>query len=108
MAGATQQAEAVVAYCAAKGRCNEVIIGGGKIFSFENRRLEKFETVSGAHTAIKIVAAGEEFHLPVTALTELFQAHEDVNVVLPIADPHLFGAKIAPEPFRSHVASLYL
>ncbi len=108
MAGATQQAEAVVAYCAAKGRCNEVIIGGGKIFSFENWRLEKFETVLGAHTAIKIVAAGEEFHLPVTALTELFQAHEDVNVVLPIADPHLFGAKIAPEPFRSHVASLYL
>jgi len=42
VAGATQQAKAVVADCAVKGRCNAVIIiGGDKIFSFENRRLAK-------------------------------------------------------------------
>lgn len=69
---------------------------------------QKSETVLGAHTAIKIVAAGEEFHLPVTALAKLFQAHKVVNVILPIVDPHLFGAEIAPEASRSHVPSLYL
>ena len=90
--GTTVQAEAVVAFCAEKEPCNVVIIIGGKIFPFDNLRLETYVKVLGAHANIKIVAEEEGFYSPDTALTpmtDILQAHKDVNVVLSNADQHL-------------------
>ncbi len=57
--GATIQAQAVVDYCADKDPCRVVIIIGGKIFPFDNLRLETFEAVLGQHPNIQIVAVGK-------------------------------------------------
>lgn len=111
VAGATVQAEAVVTFCADKDPCNVVIIIGAKIFPFDNLRLATFEKVLGAHANIKIVAEGEGFYSPDTALTtmtDILQAQRDVNVVLSNADQHLPGAEIALEAAGYNVPDLYL
>lgn len=62
---------------------NVLIIIGGKIFLFDNLRLETFQKVLGAHANIKIVAEGEGFYSPDTAqtsMTDILQANKDVNL----------------------------
>lgn len=111
VAGATVQAEAVAKYCEDKDPCNVVIIIGAKVFPFDNLRLETFEKVLGTHANIKIVAEGEGFYSPDTALTtmtDILQAQKDINVVLSNADQHLPGAEIALEAAGYNVADLYL
>lgn len=111
VAGATVQAEAVVAFCADKDPCNVVIIIGGKIFPFDNLRLETFEKVLGAHANIKVLAVGEGFYSPdasLTAMTDILQANKDVHVVLSNADQHLTGVEIALEAAGYNVPDLYL
>ncbi len=111
VAGATIQAEAVVTWCADKDPCNVVIIIGGKIFPFDNLRLETFEAVLGAHPNIKVLAVGEGFYSPdaaLTAMTDILQANSDVDVVLSNADQHLVGVEIALEAAGYTVPDLYL
>ncbi len=109
--GATVQAEAVVAFCADKDPCNVVIIIGGKIFPFDNLRLETYQKVLGAHANIKILAEGEGYYSPDTALTtmtDILQAQKDVHVVLSNADQHLPGVEIALEAAGYKVPDVYL
>jgi ribose transport system substrate-binding protein len=109
--GATVQAQAVVDFCADKDPCNVVIIIGGKIFPFDNLRLETYKKVLGEHANIKIVAEGEGYYSPDTALTtmtDILQAHKDINVVLSNADQHLPGVEIALEAAGYNVPDLYL
>jgi ribose transport system substrate-binding protein len=111
VAGATIQAEAVVAHCAEIDPCNVVIIIGARIFPFDNLRLETFEAVLGAHDNIAVVAVGEGFYSPdpsLQAMTDILQAHPDVNVVLSNADQHLIGVEIALEAAGIDVANVYL
>lgn len=111
VAGATLQAEAVVEQCAEINPCNVIIIIGGKIFPFDNLRLETYEKVLGEHDNIKIVAVGEGFYSPdtsLTAMTDILQANPDVNVVLSNADQHLVGVEIALESAGMKPADLYL
>jgi ribose transport system substrate-binding protein len=111
VAGATIQAEAVVAHCADKDPCNVVIIIGGKIFPFDNLRLETFEKVLAMHANIKVLAVGEGFYSPdaaLTAMTDILQANSDVHVVLSNADQHLVGVEIALEAAGYKVPDLYL
>lgn len=109
--GATVQAEAVVTFCADKDPCNVVIIIGGKIFPFDNLRLETYKTVLAAHSNIKIVAEGEGYYSPdnaLTTMTDILQAQKDVHVVLSNADQHLPGVEIALEAAGYNVPDLYL
>ncbi len=111
VAGATVQADAVVAHCADKDPCRVVIIIGGKIFPFDNLRLETYQTVLGAHENIDVVAVGEGFYSPDTslqAMTDILQANPDVDVVLSNADQHLVGVEIALESAGMDPAALYL
>lgn len=111
VAGATVQAQAVVDYCAEKDPCRVVIIIGGKIFPFDNLRLETFQTVLGAHANIQIVAVGEGFYAPdpsLKAMTDILQANPAVDVVLSNADQHLVGVEIALESAGLNPADLYL
>ena len=88
-----------------------VIIIGGKIFPFDNLRLETFEAVLGAHPNIKVLAVGEGFYSPdaaLTAMTDILQANSDVDVVLSNADQHLVGVEIALEAAGYTVPDLYL
>jgi ribose transport system substrate-binding protein len=73
--------------------------------------LETYKTVLGAHANIKIVAEGEGYYSPDTALTtmtDILQAQKDVHVVLSNADQHLPGVEIALEAAGYTVADLYL
>ena len=109
--GATVQAEAVVEHCADMDPCNVVIIIGGKIFPFDNLRLETFQSVLGAHDNIEVVAVGEGFYAPdpsLQAMTDILQANPDVDVVLSNADQHLVGVEIAMEAAGLDVAEAYL
>lgn len=111
VAGATVQAEAVVSFCADKDPCNVVIMIGGKIFPFDNLRLETFQSVLGAHANIKVLAVGEGYYSPdaaLTAMTDILQANRDVHVVLSNADQHLTGVEIALEAAGYSVPDLYL
>lgn len=111
VAGATQQAQAVVAECADKNPCNVVVIIGAKIFPFDNLRLETFEKVLGEHDNIKILAVGEGWYAPepsMKAMTDILQANPDIHVVLSNADQHLLGVEIALEAAGINVADLYL
>tara|TARA_R110002126_G_scaffold291800_1_gene459037 strand:+ start:119073 stop:120065 length:993 start_codon:yes stop_codon:yes gene_type:complete len=111
VAGATQQAEAVVAECENKDPCNVVIIIGAKVFPFDNLRLETFEKVLGAHDNIKIRAVGEGWYSPepsLKAMTDILQANSDIHVVLSNADQHLVGVEIALEAAGYNVPDLYL
>ncbi len=111
VAGATIQAEAVVDHCADKAPCRVVIMIGGKIFPFDNLRLETYESVLGAHDNIDVVAVGEGFYSPdpsLQAMTDILQANPDVDVVLSNADQHLVGVEIALEAAGVNVADLYL
>jgi len=96
--GATSQAEAVVAYCADRDPCRVVIMIGAQIFPFDNLRLETFQAVLGAHDNIEVVAVGEGYYSPdpsLQAMSDILQAHPDVDVVLSNADQHLVGVEIA-------------
>ncbi|MDF1777611.1 MAG: sugar ABC transporter substrate-binding protein [Rhizobiaceae bacterium] len=111
VAGATQQAEAVVAECENKDPCNVVIMIGAKVFPFDNLRLETFEKVLGAHDNIKIRAVGEGWYSPepsLKAMTDILQANSDIHVVLSNADQHLVGVEIALEAAGYNVPDLYL
>jgi ribose transport system substrate-binding protein len=109
--GATIQANEVVEYCADLDPCNVVIIIGGRIFPFDNLRLETYEAVLGEHDNIDIVAVGEGYYSPdpsLQAMTDILQANDDVHVVLSNADQHLVGVEIALEAAGYNVADLYL
>lgn len=111
VSGATEQAQAVVDYCADLDPCNVVILIGAKIFPFDNLRLETFQKVLGEHDNIDVVAVGEGYYDPdtsLTAMTDILQAHSDVNVVLSNADQHLVGAEIALEAAGYNVPDLYM
>lgn len=111
VAGATTQAEAVVEYCADKDPCEVVIIIGGKIFPFDNLRLETYEEVLGAHDNIDVVAVGEGWYAPdpsLQAMTDILQANPDVDAVLSNADQHLVGVEIALEAAGITPADLYI
>ncbi len=109
--GATSQAEAVVAYCADRDPCRVVIMIGAQIFPFDNLRLETFQAVLGAHDNIEVVAVGEGYYSPdpsLQAMSDILQAHPDVDVVLSNADQHLVGVEIALEGAGIDPAGLYL
>lgn len=111
VAGATVQAEDVAAYCADIDPCNVVIMIGAQIFPFDNLRLETFESVLSGHDNIRVVAVGEGWYSPdpsLQAMTDILQAHPDVNVVLSNADQHLVGVEIALESAGIDVADIYL
>ena len=109
--GATIQAELVAEHCAGIDPCNVVIMIGGKIFPFDNLRLETFEAVLGNHENVKIVAVGEGWYSPdpsLQAMTDILQANSEVHVVLSNADQHLVGVEIALDAAGINVADLYL
>ena len=109
--GATIQANLVAEHCADIDPCNVVIIIGGKVFPFDNLRLETFESVLGAHKNVKIVAVGEGWYAPdpsLQAMTDILQANPEVHVVLSNADQHLVGVEIALDAAGINAADLYL
>lgn len=111
VAGATIQAEEVVAFCADKAPCRVVIIIGGKIFPFDNLRLQTFESVLGAHDNIDIVAVGEGYYAPdpsLQAMTDILQANPEVDAVLSNADQHLVGVEIALDAAGLDFSEMYL
>lgn len=111
VAGATVQAQAVIEYCADIDPCRVVIMIGGKIFPFDNLRLETYEAVLGEHDNIDVVAVGEGFYSPdasLQAMTDILQANPDVEVVLSNADQHLVGVEIALDSAGVQTADLYL
>lgn len=111
VAGATVQAEAVVAHCADIDPCNVVIVIGARIFPFDNLRLETFEAVLGQHENIEVIAVGEGYYSPdpsLQAMTDILQSHPDVDVVLSNADQHLVGVEIALESVGIDPADVYL
>ena len=111
VAGATFQANTIVAECQDMNPCNVVIIIGAKTFPFDNLRLETFLKVLGEHDNIKVLATGEGWYNPdtsLTAMTDILQANSDVHVVLSNADQHLVGAEIALEAAGYNVPDLYL
>ncbi|MCY4302804.1 MAG: sugar ABC transporter substrate-binding protein [Aestuariivita sp.] len=111
VAGATTQAEAVVEHCADINPCRVVIIIGGKIFPFDNLRLETFKRVLGEHDNIEVVAVGEGFYSPdpsLAAMTDILQANPEVDVVLSNADQHLVGVEIALKAAGIDVTGVYL
>lgn len=84
---------------------------GGKIFPFDNLRLQTFESVLGAHDNISIVAVGEGSYAPdpaLGAMTDILQANPDVDVVLSNADQHLVGVEIALDAAGIDFAELYI
>ncbi len=109
--GATLQAEAVVDFCADKDPCNVIILIGGKIFPFDNLRLETYEDVLARHDNIDVVAVGEGYYSPeagLNAMTDMLQANPDVHVVLSNADQHMAGAEIALDAAGMNVADMYI
>ena len=109
--GATEQANALVDYCADMDPCNVVIIIGAKIFPFDNLRHETFLKVLGEHDNIKVLASGEGMYSPdvsLTTMTDILQANSDVHAVLSNADQHLVGVEIALEAAGYNVPDLYL
>lgn len=111
VAGATVQADSVVAQCADIDPCRVVIMIGARIFPFDNLRLETYESVLGVHDNIEIVAVGEGFYSPdpsLQAMSDILQANPEVDVVLSNADQHLVGVEIALEGAGIDVAGVYL
>ena len=109
--GATQQAEAVSAYCASLDPCNVVILIGFKTFPFDNLRLETFKKVLAEHPNINVVAEAEGWYSPetsLTAMTDILQANSDIHAILSNADQHLIGAEIALDAAGYDVPSLYM
>jgi ribose transport system substrate-binding protein len=111
VAGATEQANDLVKFCADKNPCNVVIIIGAKIFPFDNLRYETFLKVLAEHSNIKVVATGEGWYDPdksLTAMTDILQANKNVDAVLSNADQHLVGVEIALQAAGYDVPKLYL
>jgi ribose transport system substrate-binding protein len=110
-AGATAQAEDVVAFCADKDPCNVVIAIGQKIFPFDNLRLETFNKVLAEHSNIKVVSTIEGNYDPnqsLTAMQDVLQANPDIDVVLSNADQHLVGIEIALQDAGIEVEPIYM
>lgn len=109
--GAIAQAEAVAQFCKDKDPCNTVMFMGQKIYPFDNLRYEAQMEVLSQHPNIKILATGEGNYSPDTslaAMSDILQAHSEVDVVVGTADQHLAGIEIALEDAGLEIEPIYL
>ena len=110
-AAAAKQAEGVVKYCAVIDPCNVIIIVGNLSASLDVARLAAYKKVLGAESNIKIVATTQGAYdrdTSLTAITNVLQAHKNVNVLLSNADQQTSGAQIAFQNAGIDLSNVYL
>lgn len=96
--GAKLQADAVVDFCQSKNPCRVVALIGQLQFPFDKLRYDTWLADFKSHTNIQVVATGSGSYDRDTSLkvmTDILQAHPQIDVLLSNADQHVEGAQIA-------------
>ncbi|MBF0817285.1 sugar ABC transporter substrate-binding protein [Microbacterium paludicola] len=109
--GATKQAEAAAEYCADIDPCKVALVVGQLNTALDVSREDAFKEVLGQYDNIQIVGTYEGLYDPDTsasAISNVLQAHPDLNVVLSNADQQTEGAQIALEDAGIDPADVFL
>ena len=108
---ATKQAEAVVAYCKSINPCKVVIIVGNLSATLDVARRDAYLKVLSTSKNISVVAVLQgqyDRDTSLTAVSNVLQAHKDINVILSNADQQTSGAQIALTNAGIDPSSIYL
>ena len=100
--GAKAQADEVVKFCQDKTPCRVVEIIGQLQFPFDKFRYDTWNADFKDHANIQIVATGQgsyDRNASLKVMTDILQAHPQIDVLLSNADQHVEGAQIA---LKSH------
>lgn len=109
--GAKLQAESVVEYCADIDPCKIGIVAGLLNSPLDIERIEAYKSVLDEHDNIKIVGTVEGAYdrdQSLTAVSNLLQAHSDIDGILSNADQQTLGAQIALENAGIDPSSVFL
>ncbi|MCD9587015.1 MULTISPECIES: sugar ABC transporter substrate-binding protein [Streptomyces] len=110
-AAAAKQAEGVVTYCADIDPCKVVLLVGNLSSPLDVARRGAYKKVLGGHSNIKVVSTVEgqyDRDTSLKAISNVLQAHKDVNVILSNADQQTAGAQIALQNAGIKPRSMYL
>ncbi|MBA2811405.1 sugar ABC transporter substrate-binding protein [Streptomyces sp. KM273126] len=110
-AAAQKQAEGVVTYCARINPCKVVLLVGNLSTPLDVARRNAYKKVLGAHSNIKVVSTVEgqyDRDTSLKAISNVLQAHKDINVILSNADQEAAGAQIALQNAGIKPSSVYL
>lgn len=108
---AQRQAEEVVDYCADRDPCSVVLLVGQLNSPLDVARRDAYQSVLEAHGNIEIVATAEGMYdrdESLTAITNVLQANQDIDVILSNADQQTSGAQIALENAGIDPSEIYL
>ncbi|MFI1094041.1 sugar ABC transporter substrate-binding protein [Streptomyces sp. NPDC020917] len=108
---AQQQADGVVTYCANISPCNVVLLVGNLSTPLDVARRDAYKKVLGTHSNIKVVSTVEgqyDRDTSLKAISNVLQAHKDINVILSNADQEAAGAQIALQNAGVKPGSIYL
>ncbi|MFJ8788636.1 sugar ABC transporter substrate-binding protein [Streptomyces sp. NPDC102462] len=110
-AAAEKQAEGVVGYCARINPCKVVLLVGNLSTPLDVARRDAYKKVLDPHSNIKVVSTVEgqyDRDTSLKAISNVLQAHKDVNVILSNADQEAAGAQIALQNAGIKPSSIYL
>jgi ribose transport system substrate-binding protein len=96
--GATKGAEATAEYCKDKNPCKVLIVTGQSNTQLDVTRVNAFKEVLSKHPNIQIVSVVEgkwDRDTSLTAVSNVLQAHKDINAILSQGDQMIDGAEIA-------------
>jgi ribose transport system substrate-binding protein len=100
--GAKAQADEVVKFCQDKNPCRVVELIGQLQFPFDKLRYDTWNADFKDHANIQLLATGQGSYdagTSLKAMTDILQAHPQIDVLLSNADQHVEGAQIA---LKSH------
>ncbi|WP_309052234.1 sugar ABC transporter substrate-binding protein [Streptomyces sp.] len=110
-AAARKQAEGVVTYCAEISPCKVVLLVGNLSTPLDVARRDAYRKVLDAHADIEVVSTVEgqyDRDTSLKAVSNVLQAHKDVDVILSNADQQTAGAQIALQNAGIDPAGVYL
>jgi ribose transport system substrate-binding protein len=96
--GAKLQAQEVVKFCQDKNPCRVVAVVGQLQFPFDKLRYDTWMSVLSPNKNIQVVATAEgnyDRNQSLTRMTDVLQAHPQIEVILSNADQEVEGAVIA-------------
>lgn len=96
--GAKAQADEVVKFCQDKNPCRVAALIGQLQFPFDKLRYDTWQADFKDHANIQVVATGQgnyDRDTSLKAMTDILQAHPQIDVLLSNADQHVEGAQIA-------------
>lgn len=96
--GARLQAQEVVKFCQNKNPCRVVALVGQLQFPFDKLRYDTWLSVLKPNSNIQVVATAEgnyDRNQSLNRMTDVLQAHPEIDVVLSNADQEVQGAQIA-------------